>query len=177
MKLRSFSQFLFALALSLAFLPSRSVQAGVLSSLTLVAHIEPSATLVISDNAGPINTLHFDGSRNEELSPNEGSITVAACVSTLPGNSDTIIQVKCSDLLGSAEGDSIPAADVTCTHTDDTGGGSWYSGPLSNTWITVAKLTPGSGVYTSDQTIKLAVPANANYDTYIGTVTYQIVGF
>jgi len=154
-----------------------SASASVVGSLHLTATITPSASIVISNSAGPTDTLHFRATGDESVPANEGSVTVTAMVTTSVGNSDTTIEVKCTDLTGSNPANVIPASDVVFSHGLDTGGGSWFSGSLSNGWTTLAKLTPGSGLYTGSQTFYLNVPPTANQDTYTGTISFQIVGF
>jgi hypothetical protein len=147
------------------------------ASLAITANVDSSATLTISDTAGIASTLTFSGAGNETVPASEGVITVTARVSTTQGNTSTLIELSSTDLAGQTTGNTIPAAELAYTHTTDTGGGTWFTTPLSNNWSTLAALTPGSGLYTGDQIYTLTIPPTANDDTYAGTVNYRVVGF
>jgi hypothetical protein len=146
-------------------------------SLTVTAAVDSSATLTLTDTSGAVTGITFSGAGNEVVTANEGAITVNARVSTTLDNTGTVIQVESTNLTGETYGNVLPASDIAYTHTIDSGGGTWFAGPLSNNWTTLAELTPGSGLYSGDQLYSLTIPASANDDNYTGTISYRIIGF
>jgi hypothetical protein len=157
--------------------PLPAASAATTASLTIVANIDSSADISLSNSTGTASTITFSGAGNESVNAEEGPITVTARLSTVAGNDDTIIQVKATNLVGKNPDDVIPVNDLSFTHSTDTGGGTWFSGVLSNSWTTLAVLSSGSGLYTGDQLYNLNVPASANDDTYTAIVSYQIIDY
>ena len=176
MKLNTFSGLAAAAAIgAFAFAPI-AAHASSTGTLSATATISSSATLTLGDTAGTASTLTFAGVGGQNVSPSEGVITVTAQVTTDSANSSTKITVLGEDLSGVTSGNTIPVACLSYTNTVQSGGGTWHGRTLSAEAQTVATL-PGSGTYTGDQSYNLAIPANANADTYTGNVTYAIVGF
>jgi hypothetical protein len=162
-----------------AFAPTTADADNNTGTLDVQATVTSSATLTLTDTNGAASTLTFSGTGGQAVTPTEGDITVNAQVTTDADNMNTAITVSATDLTGGDSSNVIPASDLSVTHASDTGGGDWRTGTfsLSSSGPIVMAALPTSGTYSGDQAFSLAIPANANADTYTGTVTYTITGY